>query len=452
MSMKCFVALACAVVALCPGSSQACGGCFAPPSSVSVVTDHRMVLSLSTSETILWDQIRYAGSPSEFSWILPIRYTSAVRVEVASDGFLTVADGFTSPILDAPPCGTLPWKLYFTATSNGGVTVRQSGVVGPYSMSVISGRDPTAIRRWLAANGYSVPAAVAPVIERYTDLSMDFVVLRLRPGEGIDRMSPVRIRMPGYMPSLPLRMIAAGAGDRVGLSLIVLSGGRVEAQNFPNAEISDADLSWDWRRPGDPARDLLAAFDVVNSRNGGRAWITESATLVAPDAWTLQAADLDDPALEALPSADVRIALSNCGASCFATRLRAVLPRAALDQDLALGGRASAPRPRWYRYGNVTGEASDAVCERAQSRDAGAPIDVPARARDGATPTADASEPADDASLDGGDTPVDPVEHDARGGTLGCAASPTSPRGGWAALAPFAAVFARLRRRDRSTK
>ena len=32
-----------------------------------------MALSISTQQTVLWDQIRYSGDPAEFAWVLPVR-------------------------------------------------------------------------------------------------------------------------------------------------------------------------------------------------------------------------------------------------------------------------------------------------------------------------------------------------------------------------------------------
>ena len=57
--------------------AAACGGCLHPPilqqSESTVVTGHRMILSLSKEQTTLWDQITYTGEPKEFAWVLPIR-------------------------------------------------------------------------------------------------------------------------------------------------------------------------------------------------------------------------------------------------------------------------------------------------------------------------------------------------------------------------------------------
>ena len=72
------------VAAMAPGVADACGGCFAPPETQQVVTDHRMVMAIHADESILWDQFRYTGRPQDFSWILPVR--GEVRVELASGG------------------------------------------------------------------------------------------------------------------------------------------------------------------------------------------------------------------------------------------------------------------------------------------------------------------------------------------------------------------------------
>ena len=50
-----------------PRQARACGGCFARPTENTIVTDHRMAFSVSPVQTVLWDQIKYTGSPSAFS-------------------------------------------------------------------------------------------------------------------------------------------------------------------------------------------------------------------------------------------------------------------------------------------------------------------------------------------------------------------------------------------------
>ena len=45
-----------------------------------MITDHRMVFSISPTQTILWDQIRYVGNPAEFAWVLPIHPGATIQL------------------------------------------------------------------------------------------------------------------------------------------------------------------------------------------------------------------------------------------------------------------------------------------------------------------------------------------------------------------------------------
>lgn len=358
-----------------PRAAEACGGCFAPPNAVQVVTDHRMVLSLSATRTVLWDQFRYSGRPVDFSWILPIRSGPDVRIEVGDNRFLQALDNLTAPVLNPPPRPRPPvcdddldanearggFADAGVAPAPGGVQVLGESVVGPYMTATLRGEDPMALRQWLRDNGYSVPAAIEPVLDHYVALRMDFVALKLRPGEGVDRMSPVRITTPGYNPSLPLRMIAAGTADKVGLMLLVLAQGRIEAMNFPNGEIDDARLVWDFNNPTAPAQDFQRAFAALNAESGGRLWLTESAG--AQDRWQVERAVQSVRCAPGVGGCgvggpdvtgdDARVAFDTLGDHVTVTRLRADLAAITLDRDLALAASDRPDRNRTYSYGVV---------------------------------------------------------------------------------------------------
>lgn len=423
------------VLALHAAPVRACGGCFAPPRAVTVVTDHRMILALGSERTVLWDQIRYAGAAAEFSWILPIRYGPGVRVEVASQSFLTVADEMTRPEVAIPPCGRS--NIFYTLTAQPGVVVHAEETVGPYALTIVGGSDPLAIRRWLSDNGYAIPDDIAPVIERYVELRMDFAALRLRPGVGVQQMTPVRVVVPGYNPVLPLRMIAAGTADATGISLMVFAPSQVQAQNFPNGTLEPRELSWDWAHPTDPAQDYLDAFARRNREVGGRLWLTESVQTVHAMSWR---ANLMALGCGEADNEDFSLAQSTCGEPCVVTRLRAALPRAALDRDLVLDACATTALPRVYNYGTVVPEAVDsATCSRvvADLSDAGATPadDTPASARCGVD--ASTSAPTDaaiardgaaasDAGSDGASVADAPAREGASGSPGGCACSTRS--------------------------
>ena len=82
-------------------TASACGGCFVPPEDNTVVTDHRMILSVGNGESTLYDQIRYQGSPESFAWVLPIR--GEATVGVSADVVFATLDSQTSVQVLQPP-------------------------------------------------------------------------------------------------------------------------------------------------------------------------------------------------------------------------------------------------------------------------------------------------------------------------------------------------------------
>ncbi|MFO0605261.1 MAG: DUF2330 domain-containing protein [Polyangiales bacterium] len=375
--------LALAASLAAPLDAAACGGCFHGPTTVQVVTDHRMVLSLSRDRTVLWDQFRYSGRPEEFSWIFPLRNGPGVIVEEAENVFLTAMDDVSAPQVNPAPSA-------FRCQSGGGggcafgardsaptlaggfgglpsVNVYNTSVVGPYQVTVLGGSDPMALRNWLQANGYVVPPATAPIVDFYVAQRMDFVAVRLRPGAEVTQMQPLRIVMPGYVPLLPLRMIGAGIADKVGLVLTVIAESRIDAMNFPNGEVRDADLVFDYDNPStDAAADFIAAFNRINRANQNRVWLTESAASVSAGevsgARSIRCSGGfgTNPPPECFPDGgmrtgtpDVDLAFQPFGGRAVVSRLRADLGGAALDRDLQLAASDRPARGRTYNYGTL---------------------------------------------------------------------------------------------------
>src|SRR3984893_3618355 len=91
------------LVAVTARDSRACGGGFIRPSTqnATVVTDHRMIFAVSPTQTTLYDQIQYSGSPSDFAWVLPIH--GQVGLGVSSDLLFSVLNQRTQTTILAPP-------------------------------------------------------------------------------------------------------------------------------------------------------------------------------------------------------------------------------------------------------------------------------------------------------------------------------------------------------------
>ncbi|WP_437274845.1 DUF2330 domain-containing protein [Sorangium sp. So ce375] len=266
---------------LSPREALACGGCFAPPTQTTVVNAHRMVLSLSPVQSVLWDQIQYAGDPSEFAWVLPVK--PGAFLEVGSDAWFETLDAATSVRITAPNstcatrgggCGATLGSSDAAGAFGGGdqVTVLHRGTVGPYETVTLATDTPGALNTWLEENGFGVDASTQPVIDAYVEESFDFIALKLQPGKDVKEMKPVRVVMPGANPTLPLRMVAAGTGANVAITLFTISEARLAPEGFAAAAVPIDLLAWDFA-PQESNYSVLRE-KALAAADGGRAFLT----------------------------------------------------------------------------------------------------------------------------------------------------------------------------------
>lgn len=377
-----------ACVAFHVRDASACGGCFAPQSEVTIVTDHRMALAISPQQTVLWDQIVYQGDPREFAWVLPVR--EGAKLELSRDQWFSALDQSTQTIIYPPGGNSFMCALGGCADTSSGeansgggsgqdpeaVDVLSQSVVGPYETVTLRSTDPDALMNWLAQHGYVVPKNIEPVIAEYQAQHFDFIALRLRPGCNVRAMKPVRVVTPGADPTLPLRMVAAGVGANVGITLFVIGEGRWKPSNFPDAIVPFENLTWDGAARRSNYKELSQS---ALASNGGRGWLTEFAGKTAQVATSYYATcnyqggggggpqppcDRDDAGSDAASSdaaveaaSDAAAPLKGCAAfddlevamrgihssDLWITRLRAFLPSSALDRDLLLEAGTQTP-------------------------------------------------------------------------------------------------------------
>ena len=281
--------------------ARACGGCFVPPpppqvtQTESIITDEKMILSISMNQTTLYDQINYSGSPSLFAWVLPIKGTVTVGLS-ADILFQTIntltATEVTSPPANCPPpptcgggggagCGASNSASFSSAgvpAAFGGadgatVTVTSQKQVGPYETVQLHSNDGSALTAWLTLHGYEIPDSTKPVIAAYVGQGFDFLALKLVPGEGVQSMQPVRVTSQGAAPSLPLHMVAVGTGATTGITIWVVADARWAPSNFPTFTIPDSQIAWDWSTSSSNYETLRLANEAALD---GRGWQIES--------------------------------------------------------------------------------------------------------------------------------------------------------------------------------
>jgi Uncharacterized protein conserved in bacteria (DUF2330) len=278
--------------------ASACGGCFQRPTqATSDITDELMLLTVSPAQTTLYDQIKYAGSPASFAWVLPIHGT--VDVGLSADVLFASVDALTQTTIQSPPL-SCPVPAGCHSFGGGGpqtnsgslddgtnptvgapttppVTVVKSQNVGPYETVQLSTTDPNALDTWLAANGYAIPAGEQSTLATYVSEGFNFLAMKLQPGQGVQSMRPVRVTMTGASLALPLRMAAIGTGATVGITIWVVADGRYEPQNFPFFRVDDSELVWDWSTSSSNYTTLRQQHEQAL---GGKGWEIESSLSV----------------------------------------------------------------------------------------------------------------------------------------------------------------------------
>ena len=349
-------------------SASACGGCFAPTGSPTVVTRHQMAVSMTPEETTLWDQIEYAGDPEDFVWVLPVR--GGVPVELADNAFFEALEQQTRITLQAPqpprtfcsdPCGGSAFDSTGAPSADGGagrVTVHHQAAIGPYETATIGSEDPDALVEWLRGNGYAVPDAVLPTIAHYTDQGMDFAVLRLSPNFGVTQMQPVRVTMEGLNPAFPLRMVSAGVVGKVGLELFVFAEGRYGPMNFEGVEVDRSALTFDWNDNSFNYDELYA--DAATTAEG-RVWVSEYAMQL--DGTSIGYYESYDPETgERHSAADDWAVVTRNLSEPYLTRLTSDLPAEFLTEDLILGASTGGDLNNFINVTNELNRAADVVC------------------------------------------------------------------------------------------
>ncbi len=362
------------------GAASACGGFFPDiqQTETTQVAGHKMILSISQTQTTLWDQVSYSGDPSSFAWVLPIK--GVVDVGLSADSLFQFLDFQTSVIVasptiscDRPPsCGTEPEDRFLGGGGGSStpppvtVTITAHAVVGPYETVQLHSSDPAALSTWLTDHNFAIPADIKPLIDSYVSDGFDFLAMKLIPGKDVTAMRPVRVTMPGASPVLPLRMVAAGTGATTPVSLLVVGEGRYEAASMPNLLIDPAQLVWDWDTQ---SGNYAAVEKAMLAANQGKAWLVESAA--NSQGMDLQGYIVSNPddykddqgnGGPAGAQAEVTALFGTLDPkSIWITRLHGELSREALAKDLTLGASTDqTPVSRVVTIKNTTG--NEPVC------------------------------------------------------------------------------------------
>jgi len=181
----------------------------------------------------------------------------------------------------------------------------------------------------------------------------------------------VRVTTQGASPVLPLRMVAAGTGANVGITLWIVGEGRYEPQNFPSFRIQDSEIVWDYSTQSSNYASLRQTYE---QQSGDKAWELESSLSLQVPYYTqlvdyggqtypmydydagldydpTQTADGGTETPEQVRADDLATLFHGMNPSDVrVTRIRADLARAMLSQDLVLQASADQSQLTNMRY------------------------------------------------------------------------------------------------------
>lgn len=208
---------------------------------------------------MLWDELTYTGTPSEFLWLLPVRGNATF--ELANPAWFDTLEAVTHPRVAPlePECvgvnsgggcdcaGTQPepWSYDDPYVPPPSVEVLRTNTVGPYRTNLIRSSDPGALAAYIAEGGYVVPLGFESTLEAYIAEGYDFIAASVRPTVGVTDTKPIRVVMEGGAPLLPMRLLAMGAAPLVNVDLYVIAEGRTALPELTEVFLEPGALTWD---------------------------------------------------------------------------------------------------------------------------------------------------------------------------------------------------------------
>ncbi len=200
--------------------------------------------------------IQYEGDAEDFSWVLPV--PGVPEFELASDLVFPSLEQATRPQFvlsyEGQECFDEGDGFAQADSAAGGdagpgdtddgVEILQEEVVGPFDLQLVSSDDPQAMATWLDDNGYDLTERGSDLIGPYVEEGMNFVALKLRQGQGVGDIQPLKIAYESASPMIPLRLTAVAAVEDMGIIVWILGASQAVPLNYPHVEVNYTKLNW----------------------------------------------------------------------------------------------------------------------------------------------------------------------------------------------------------------
>lgn len=298
MAVAACAGLAAAAVTAYSPSAEACGGLFCNQSQPVNQSAERIIFAKNPDNTVdAVVQIMYDGPSEKFAWVLPV--PGSPEVDVSSNQALDRLQNATNPryVLNTTTegeCAGGGARFGANADSSagapeagsnnggsGGVTVVDSGNVGPYNHTTIS-VDPStpnpeeAALEWLDTNGYDITALAPDLIRDYLEDGMNLLAVKLQKDTESGDIRPIRIKYDAELPMIPIKLTAVAANDDMGVLVWVLGQERAIPSNYKSLKLNQAAINW-----FNPNQNYNDVVSMAANEAQGQGFVTEYADAVA---------------------------------------------------------------------------------------------------------------------------------------------------------------------------
>ena len=210
-------------------------------------------------------QIRYAGPPQKFAWVIPVPGTPTVgvasntvfqRLDAATAPHYWLAvgvEGTSAPQDDAQTAsdagaanGCMP---SVTDASASPVVVIDQGSIGPYDYANISVDpslgDPAQVARdWFTRSGYDLTHVDSDVLRPYLSDGLNLLAFKLSEGRDAGSIRPVILTYESERPMIPIRPAALAAQADMGIQVWVIGPAQAVPDNYKSLVLNDALIDW----------------------------------------------------------------------------------------------------------------------------------------------------------------------------------------------------------------
>jgi hypothetical protein len=275
---------------LAPQAAEACGGFFCNNQPMDQAGEE-IIFSVDPAESTVRAiiKITYEGEAEKFSWVLPV--ASVPTVSVSANQVFTTIRNLTNPRFEIEwkndPWECMGWRFDASegggppapgAGNGGGVTVVDSGQVGPYDYTILESDSSAMLVAWLNENGYVQPPESTDLIDHYVSSGFKFVAIKLQQDKGTGDIAPFVVEMEEQNPCVPLVLTQIAATPDMPVRLWVLGDHRAVPSNWFGVELNLKKLDWmsAWTNGGTPSNYDQVVTDAVNEA-AGHGFVTEYA-------------------------------------------------------------------------------------------------------------------------------------------------------------------------------